>query len=65
MTFHLLPRGMTVCTVGISTGKPAGVQTSTRTRTHKVPVPMYPRVLAGTGLRTGLSGLGGYGTRDG
>jgi hypothetical protein len=51
--------------VGISTGKPAGVQTSTRTHTRDIPVPVYPRVLAGTGLRAGLSGLGGYGTREG
>jgi hypothetical protein len=51
--------------LGISTGKPAGVQTSTRTRTRDIPVPVYPRVLAGMGLHAGLSGLGGYGTREG
>jgi hypothetical protein len=51
--------------LGISTGKPAGPPTSTRTRTRNIPVPVYPRVLAGTGLHAGFDGLGGYGTREG
>ncbi|KAJ8592187.1 hypothetical protein M405DRAFT_859995 [Rhizopogon salebrosus TDB-379] len=36
-------------TLGIRTGKPAGVQMSTRTR--DIPIPVYPRVPAGMGLR--------------
>jgi hypothetical protein len=40
--------------IGIVTGKPAGVQTSTRTHTHDIPVPVYPRVPTGKGLCAGM-----------
>ncbi|KAJ8590191.1 hypothetical protein M405DRAFT_861567 [Rhizopogon salebrosus TDB-379] len=39
-------------------GKPAGVQTSTRTRIRDIPVPMYPRVPAGKGLCAGMLSKG-------
>jgi hypothetical protein len=51
--------------LGIGTGKPTGIRSSTRTRTRHIHVPVYPRVPVGTGTTTGQTGLDGYSTRNG
>jgi hypothetical protein len=58
LSWELSQRNQYASELGISTGIPVGIESSTCTHTHNIPVPMYPQVLTGTGSHFWLDGYG-------